>query len=53
MVGNYKLTDRILGQGSFSRVLLAYTAQKRKVAVKVIPRTEISCTSYPIQLRNQ
>lgn len=38
MVGSYKITKRLLGQGSFSQVFLGYSRHKDRVAVKIIPR---------------
>ena len=48
-MGHYRLTERVLGHGSFSQVLLAYAAPQRPVAAKVIPRGEISGTPQLMQ----
>lgn len=40
-VGGHCITDRLLGEGAFSKVFLAYGRQGEKQAVKVIPRQEI------------
>lgn len=48
-MSGYKLTDRNLGTGSFSEVFLAYARDRSKLAVKVIPRNQISGTFSCIQ----
>ncbi len=40
-IGDYHITNQLLGQGSFSQVYLAYSDQNQKVAVKIIPRDNI------------
>ena len=37
-ISDYSISSEVLGKGSFSTVYLGYTADKQKVAVKVIPR---------------
>lgn len=48
-IGEYHITNQLLGQGSFSQVYLGYSDQSQKVAVKIIPRDNIEgtyCVKY-------
>ncbi len=40
-IGKYTLGHQLLGAGSFSTVYLAYDAQERPFAVKVIPLSAV------------
>jgi len=40
-IGDFHITNTLLGQGSFSHVYLGYANDSTKVAVKVIPRDNI------------
>jgi serine/threonine protein kinase len=37
-IGTYRITDELLGEGSFSKVYLGYDSKQQKVAVKTISR---------------
>jgi serine/threonine protein kinase len=45
-IGEYYLSDKVLGEGSFSTVYLGYGANDEKVAVKVIPRHTLGNDFY-------
>lgn len=40
-VGEYFITEEVLGRGAFSTVYSGYSLANRKLAVKVIPRHNI------------
>lgn len=40
-IGDFHISNTLLGQGSFSHVYLGYDNDSNKVAVKVIPRDNI------------
>jgi hypothetical protein len=46
IVAEYRLTNHLLGRGTFSDVLLGYARDSRKLAVKVIPRRQINGIFY-------
>lgn len=47
-IGEYQITNQLLGSGSFSQVYLGYSHLWGKVAVKIIPRDNIKGKSRPI-----
>ena len=40
-IGEYKVTEEVLGSGAFSTVYSAFSSKNKKLAVKVIPRHNI------------
>ncbi len=49
-IGNFKITEQVLGKGSFSTVYLAYDDYHNKVAAKVIQITKLAGISFPMKM---
>lgn len=45
-IADFHISNTLLGHGSFSQVYLGYADDSTKVAVKVIPRSNISGTIF-------
>lgn len=44
-MGDYLISNEILGKGAFSTVYSSYNRKHEKLAVKVIPRQNIKCNT--------
>jgi len=47
-IGNYQITSRVIGKGTFSTVYLAYDQQQQPVAAKVIDLKKLKGIYYTI-----